>query len=150
MFRFLLFAGLVVVFIFSGCSGSLSPLYRDYRVEETSNETVERLEDALDEAGWVIIDPAAPNVLTTDMRTVQNWGLYKVVVSLDVVPMSNDYVRVFVHPFRKYVTGGLSKLAFMNARVRASVLPDLNRALETRGFVPIGTPVQRDRESTES
>jgi hypothetical protein len=139
----------MVLLVSSGCAGSLSPLYRDYRIDDTTASTRERLAEALDEAGWKLVDPVSPNILSTDMRTVQNWGLYRVVVSLDVVTMNNNHVRVFVHPFRQYVTGGLSKLAFMNGTVRSAVLPELNKALEVRGFVPIGTPVQRDRESTE-
>jgi hypothetical protein len=149
LMRRLLLPTLFVALAAGGCSSSLSPLYRDYRIDDTTAPTEERLAEALRDAGWALVDPVAPNVLSTNTRTVQNWGLYRVVVSLDIVAMNNNHVRVFVHPFRQYVTGGLSKLAFMNATVRSAVLPDLNDALKERGFVPIGTPVQRDRESTE-
>ena len=143
--------------VLTGCAPSVSPLYRDYNVsppaadapDSAATEAVyERLRSALTAAGWTEAPPAAPNVLSTEPREFGQWGLYAVLVSLDVVPMSERYVRVQFHPVRRYVTGGRSKIPYLGSGVRQAILPELNAELEARGFHPIGIPRERDEDQT--
>lgn len=145
-----LLALVVIPAMLSACAPSLSPLYRDYefRDEARTHEAVRAgIETALTEAGWQLASPSAPNVVTTEMRSFINWGLYKVEARLEVVPIGGEYVRVFVHPYRKYITGGRGKIPYMKGSIRRAIIPKLNRALETQGLVPIGSARSRDKAS---
>lgn len=123
----------------AACSPSLSPLYRDYEIarEAAPPDLRRTLEEALRDAGWELTPSSAPNVIATDVRTFNNWGLYKVQASLEVAPIGEGYVRVFVHPYRKFFTGGKSKIPFMKGSLRRAILPDLNRALAAHGLTMI-------------
>jgi len=155
---------LLLSLLISGCAPSYSPLYRDYDVvptavasasaseqhEEDSNRDVrDRLRAALSEAGWTEPAPSAPNVISTESRQLSHWGLWRVTVSLDAVPIGDRHVRVLFHPVRRYVTGGRSKISYFGGGLRRALLPDLNEALEAHGFLPIGTPRERDEEQVE-
>ncbi len=155
---------LLLALLASGCAPSFSPLYRDYDVEpiavasadatkqseETRSQDVRaRLRAALVEAGWTEAAPSAPNVISTEPRQLSHWGLWNVIVSLDAVPVGDQHVRVLFHPVRRYVTGGRSKISYLGSGLRRAILPDLNEALEAHGFLPIGTPRERDEEQVE-
>lgn len=152
---------LVCLVALAACAPSISPLYRDYEVEpaplasadveaESRDARVrDRLRAALAEAGWTVGGPAAPNVISTEERGFGSWGLWRVLVSLDAVPVGDRHVRVQIHPVRRYITGGRSKIPYLGRSLRAAILPDLNEALETHGFHPVGTPRERDEEQTE-
>lgn len=148
---------LSLLLLLTGCAPSVSPLYRDYDVspaaaaapDPTASEAIhERLRSALAAAGWTEAPPAAPNVLSTEPREFGHWGLYAVLVSLDVVPMYERYVRVQFHPVRRYVTGGRSKIPYLGGGLRQAILPELNEALEARGFQSIEVPRERDEDQT--
>ena len=131
----------------SACSPSLSPLYRDYEISTVDQPISERLEDALIEAGWEPIPASAPNAIATQARKIRRWGLYSVVVSLEAVPVGDDYVRLYFHPYRKYFTGNRSKIPFLNSSLRRALLKDLNEAFETQGLVAVGSGISRDRQA---
>lgn len=121
----------------SACSPSLSPLYRDYEVPSDSlaaASVLPRLRLALAEAGWTVTESVVPNVVATERKTLSDWGLYRVEVYLEVAPLGTDHVRVFVHPQRRFITGGRSKIQFLVPSLRRSILPDLNEALERQGL----------------
>lgn len=163
-----LFLTICFAAVLSGCAPSFSPLYRDYDIEppqeaartdtastdeeasregeEAGQEIYARIRAALADAGWVEAEPAAPNVVSTEPRQLSDWGLYQVLVSLDIVPLGDRHVRVLFHPARRYFTGGRSKIPYLDSGMRRALLPDLNEALEAQGFVPIGTPRERDEE----
>ncbi len=135
---------LLTLGMLTACSPSLSPLYRDYRVNKAgAPETRAGLEAALQEAGWTLAPADAPNVIATETRTFNNWGIYKVQASLEVAPIGDQYVRVFVHPYRKFFTGGRSKIPFMKGSLRRAILPDLNRSLEAHGLVMLDSAMER-------
>ena len=140
-------AGLLA-FSLSACSPSLSPLYRDYEVQTVDRPTAERIEEALAEAGWQSIPASAPNAIATQERKVRQWGLYSVVVSLEAVPVGEDYVRLYLHPYRKYFTGNRSKIPYLKKSLRRALLKDLNAAFETQGLVAIGSGIDRDRQAS--
>jgi len=137
--------------LLTACAPSLAPLFRDFEFkgEPEKPEAVRSgIETALRDAGWQLASPSASNVVTTKMRSFNNWGLYKVEAPLEVAPISDKYVRVFVHPYRKYITGGRGKIPFMKGSVRRAILPDLTKALEVQGLVPIGSADDHYQEDT--
>lgn len=138
---------LVTLCCISGCSPSLYPLYRDYEVLTEEEPVLERLRDAFEETGWQTAPPPAPNAVTTQEKRIRSWGLYRVMVSIEAVPVGRDHVRLFVHPYRHYITGSRSKIAYLKGGIRRAVLRDLENAFESRGLVAVGTGRSRDRES---
>ena len=144
-----LLPALLVLTILPACSPALSPLYRDYEIRNTP-EAVDgpvqaRMRAALQAADWQMTDSDISNVVATEARTLSNWGLYKVTVSLEAVPVGRDYVRVYFHPYREYITGGRSKLPYLSKNLRTALLPELNEALESQGLALIGTPFDESR-----
>lgn len=139
---------LVTLCCISGCSPSLYPLYRDYEVQTDEEPVLERLRDAFEETGWQTVPPPAPNAITTQEKHIRSWGLYRVMVSIEAVPVGGDHVRLFVHPYRHYITGSRSKIAFLKGGIQRAVLRDLEEAFESRGLVAVGTGRSRDRERT--
>lgn len=155
-YRMILF--LLGIGLWAGCASSLTPLYRDYEVQPAEVQPMpttpadaaiyDRIGRALQQAGWQRVDGQAENVVSTNSRQIRNWGIYSIEVSLDVVPLNDDYVRVYVHPYRHYFTGGRSKLGFLSKGLGRSFLPDLQTAFADEGLYPIGTHVTRDKEMT--
>jgi hypothetical protein len=138
----------------SACAPSLSPLYRDYEIQNesatvTDQPVEERIEAALADAGWQLKEAAAPNAFATVERKLNSWGIYSVVASVEVVPMGANYVRLYIHPYRTYITGGRGKIPYLNGGLRRSVLKDLTKAFEAQGLQSIGTGKKRD-EATAS
>lgn len=131
----------------AGCSPSLSPLYRDYVVDPVDTPVEARIDAALRAAGWMPQPGEAPNVIATQERTLNHWGLYRIVASLEVVPIGDDYVRLFVHPYRHYVTGARSKIPFLKRGLRGRVLKDLNKAFTEHGLKALATATERDRQA---
>lgn len=130
----------------SACSPSLSPLYRDYTIvpEESAgpseDDVYARILRALEEAGWQPAEPATENVVATEMRTLRRWGLYRTVAYLEAAPVSGEYVRLFIHPYRRFITGGRSKIPYLTRSLRGQILPDINEAFEKHGLKPVGRP----------
>ena len=134
--------------LLSACSPSLYPLYRDYSVAPHDAVLETRIERALASAGWARVPGAAPNVVATNERRIRQWGVYAVVVSLEVIPVGGDHVRVLIHPYRQYVWGTRSKIAFLNVTVRRSIIRDFDAAMASQELIAMGTGVSRDREKT--
>jgi hypothetical protein len=132
-----------------GCSPKLSPLYRDYEVtvEEGLSDALvlERIDRGLKAAGWSPIEGIAANVLSTESRQFREWGLYKIVVELEVAPVSGDYVRLLIHPYRVYFTGKRSKIPYLRGSLARSVLKELHEEFEKEGLTFIGTAQSRDK-----
>ena len=143
-------AGLMLLCL-SACSPSLSPLYRDYTFAQEESEAASatelRIQDALASSGWEPVDATTRNTVATKERTLRNWGLYRVVVELEVVPLGPEHVRVYFHPYRRYLFGGRGKIPYLTRSLQRSLLPELNEALEEEGLQVIGTPVKRDRDT---
>ena len=127
------------------CSPSLYPLYRDYEVNQHPAPIRQRLETALANAQWELVDHGAPNTVATAPRRLRHWGLYSIVVSIEAVPVGDRHVRLFVHPYRYYVTGGRSKIPYLKGSIRRRVMAELDATLEAQGLAAIGTGVSRDR-----
>jgi len=133
--------------IMSGCSPSLSPLYRDYEISPADTSVRDRVTTALLDAGWDTLGTQVPNTVATKAKTLSRWGLYRVTASLEVTPLGQDHIRVFVHPYRRYITGGRGKIPYLTPAIRSKFLPELNIALQEQGLVVLGTPVERDDET---
>ena len=139
--RILLLSALLFL---SACSPSLSPLYRDYAIAPGDAGVDERITAALEAAGWDTLQTSIPNTIATDEKVLSHWGVYRVTASLEVTPLGGDHVRVFVHPYRKYIFGGKGKILYLTRRIRTKFMPELNRALNANGLVTAGTPFERD------
>lgn len=136
--------------LLSACSPSLSPLYRDYQVPSDEGTPIEqRVTSALAEAGWDTVGVNIPNAITTEEKTLSNWGIYKVTATLEVTPLGQDHVRVYVHPYRHYITGGKGKIPYLTPSLRSKFLTSLNQAFRAQGLAAVGTPIERDEESTK-
>ena len=149
---------LCALFLLSGCSPRLTPLYRDYEVvmeaaaEQESEDRADvtgRIRSALQAAGWQLQAPVTPNVVATAPRSFRQWGLYAVTVELEVAPLYGNHVRLFVHPYRTYITGAKRKIPYLRGSLARSVLKDLHAALEAEGLDHIGTAQSRDRAILE-
>ena len=55
--------------------------------------------------------------------------MYRITVYLEVTPLGRDHVRIYMHPFRKYVFGKASKIQYLTRRVRSRFMPELDEAL---------------------
>jgi hypothetical protein len=97
-----------------------------------------RIERALIAADWKVYPGEVPNVVATDTITVGNWVLYRVEVSLEVAPLGRDHVRIFVHPYRKYVGGARRKARYFRGSLQRAILPKLNESFEAEGLTAIG------------
>ncbi len=106
----------------------------------TRQSIQDRIADALVAAGWELDEAPSENAVSTKEVEIAEWGLYDVRVSLDVVPINNKFVRVYVHPYRQYFYGSRSKMSYMNRRVREYVFPELAEAFQAQGIVPLGAP----------
>lgn len=144
--RTLVFASLLsAAALLSACSPSLSPLYRDYGIPSDSASVDARIVAALEDAGWDTVKTDIPNAIATSEKVLSHWGIYRVTASLEVTPLGQDHVRVFVHPFRRYIFGGKGKILYLTRRIRSRFMPELNEALKEQGLVVAGTPFERDR-----
>ena len=150
-----LMAGLLILVSLPACSPSLSPLYRDYEVYTPDDGTTDgsetdiwtSIEAALTEAEWEIAPASAPNIVATELRKTNEWIMYDVVVQLEVAPIGDRYVRVYIHPYRKWFTGNRSKIPYLKGSLRRSLLPKLNDAFEAHNLYLVGTAVDRDKEA---
>ena len=137
-----------VLLLLSACSPALYPPYRDYAIRSNPKVLEFRIEDAMVTAGWTRVPGVVHNVIATNERQVRHWGIYSVVVSMEAIPMGGGYVRVLVHPYRQYVWGTRSKIAFLNGTIRRSVLRDLDSAMAAESLIAVGSGVSRDNEKT--
>lgn len=135
--------------ILSACSPSLSPLYRDYQVPKDETPVEQRVANALAAAGWDTVGVNVPNAITTEEKTLSHWGIYKVTATLEVTPLGQNHVRVFVHPYRHYITGGKGKIPYLTPSLRSKFLKPLNEAFLAEGLAVVGTPIERDEEATK-
>ncbi len=163
---------LVASLFLSACAPSLAPLYRDYdrpspdtllavAISEAVNpagepsgmgpvqgavaSTVpERIVAALNEAGWDTTATDLPHAIATKERVLRRWGLYRVTVYMEVTPLGRDHVRIYIHPFRKYIFGKASKIQYLTRPIRSRFMPELDEAFATYGLKPAGTPFERD------
>lgn len=127
------------VSVLAGCTPSVAPLYHDYRVPpaeqpESDAALQAKIERALQQAAWTPVEGEVTHTVATEPRTIRRWGLYRVTVSLEVAPIGDEYVRVFFHPYRKYFTGGRSKIPYLSKSLRRTLLPDLNESFRAEGL----------------
>ncbi len=122
----------------AGCMPAITPLYHDYRIPPATalpgDSLRVRIARALEQAGWTPTETADGHTLATEPRTLQRWGLYRITVYLEVAPIGDDYVRVFFHPYRQYVTGGRSKIPYLSRRLRRMLIPPLDEHFQAAGL----------------
>ncbi len=142
----LLFA--LFLLLASGCTPRLAPLYTDLdasAVQAGDTSVQYRAARALEAAGWTLTSPPAVGSLATDPRRMSDWGLYRVYLSVEVLPLGDSYVRVLFHPYRQYITGGRGKILYLPGGVKRAALPPLKEALEAHGFSVVLSGERADR-----
>ena len=144
-------AALLLCLGLAACAPRLSPTYRDFEVRPAptaqADSTVEaRLQRAAEAAGWTLVPPDAPGVVSTARRDVGG----RTRAALDLVPLDGGFVRVYVRARKRSLLGGRGKVFALNGRLRRAVLSGLTEALEAEGLVPLGTPRDRDKEATDT
>ena len=132
-----LFGVLFLTFTSIGCSPSLHPLYKDYQHNFDGHLPVDLIEEILIESGWKIVDSLSPNTVTTAQRRIRNWLVYKVIVHVEVIPISPKHARLLIHPYRVFITGTRSKIPFLRRSIRRSVISDLDQAFEAHNIVTV-------------
>ena len=157
-------AFLALVLFASGCAPSITPTYRDYRISappaqtaspqsaspQASRDDAERLLlDALAEAGWEIAERDAPNVISTEPRRIDSGLFSSVDATLDLAPLGDRFVRVYVHATRRNIFGGRTKQPYLSRGLRRAALAELTDALAKRGLAALDAPRDRDEEATE-
>ncbi len=163
---------LVALLLLAACAPSLTPLYRDYDIvsldtsravsladpaerpetlsaspsdEEVAPAAVrQRIVAALHEAGWDTTSTSLPHAVATRERILQRWGLYRIVAYLEVAPLGRGHVRIYAHPFRKYIFGKTSKIQYLTRPIRSRFLPEIDETFAKHGLQPVGTPFERD------
>jgi hypothetical protein len=123
-----------------GCSPRVSLLYVDYEVEGDPATASLRVAEGFQEAGWNLAPPETPNSVKTDPRTFDRRILYKTIAYLEAVPIGDEYVRIFIHPFRHPFVGARNKLPYMPNTLRRAIFRPLGEALETREIFQRGAP----------
>lgn len=144
-----------LVLLLAACAPSVTPLYRDYEARglaadsgEAAADVLGRVRTALAEAGWAEATPLVAGTVAAAPRSVSDWGLYRTEVALDVTPIGGRYVRVLFHPYRRFITGGRSKLPYLGSGLARRLLTPLNEAFARHGLVALGTPRERDERAT--
>lgn len=138
---------ILVVLLLSGCAPAVAPLYRDYAVPVVERTALlDRIRTAIAEAGWEEGVPFAAEVVTTEPRVMQRWGLYYVDMRIDVLPVGERHVRVIFHPYRHFVTRSRGKIGYLTRRLERAVVPELSAAFERQGITLLGHAVHRDRK----
>ena len=140
---------LAVLVVASGCTPSISPLYRDYEVTDAPSlpdrEVLARIDRGLQRAGWTVVEGATDNMVATEMRTMRRWFFYDVRVQMEAVPMGGDYVRLLIHPYRELFNGRRRQIPYLRGSLARAVLRDLKPAFEAEGLIYVGTAQSRDR-----
>lgn len=139
---------LLIATVSLGCSPRLSPLYRDFSIDESTQyeyDIYERLTLAMEEAGWSVIEGVTSNIVATEGRDFNSWGIYTMEVELEASPVGNGYVRLFIHPYRRYFTGTRGKMPYLKRGLAKAALSTLETPFETYGLKFAGTAESRDK-----
>ncbi|MBL7979330.1 MAG: hypothetical protein JNN12_13405 [Bacteroidetes Order II. Incertae sedis bacterium] len=125
---------LLPILLFSACTPSLTPAYRDYRA--TPRESVlEKTKTAFRQAGWEVKNGATTGVIATQERQIRDFKAYKILVQLEATTFQSRFVRVYVHAYRKYlISGHKGKIPYMERHVIREVLRPLEAALKNQGM----------------
>jgi len=121
----------------TGCSPSFHPLYKDYRHNFDGNIPLDLIETTLIQEGWEIVDSPSANTVTTAERRIRNWLIYKVIVYVEVIPISSKHARLLIHPYRVFITGSRSKIPFLKRSIRRGIINDLDRAFESHNILTV-------------
>ncbi len=134
----------IVLLFLCGCGSSLAPLYRDY-VPVTPSVDTSAIGTVLSQSGWKLQQPVTKGTWRTHSKWMEDWGLYRIRVSLDVVPLRGGTIRVFFHPYRIFIVGGRSKMMYLRGALKHRLFTSLDGAFESAGYQPAGSLFERDR-----
>jgi hypothetical protein len=124
---------LVVAGFLSGCSPSISPLFRDFEASSVGTGQ-DPIREALESAGWSISQDTTDTYLRTMPRRFNNRGFVASEVYLEVVPMARQHFRIFIYAERLYFFGHRGRIPYLPASLRDAVVPPLAAAFAMHGM----------------
>ena len=130
----------LAVLLLAGCTPNLSLLYVDYEIGGDASTVEARVAEAFEEAGWEVVEAEAPDAVQTGTRTFQRRILYKTIAYMEAIPIGDDFLRVFIHPFRHPFIGGRNKIPYLSSPLKRQIYPGLTEALEKREVYIHGAP----------
>lgn len=134
----------------AGCAPRQVPPYRDYEVLRSKDSLLTaRLTEAVVEAGWALVPPSAPGVVSTAPRLFDDGLTARTEAELDLVPLDGGFVRVYVRAERRALLGGRTKVYALSPELRDSILAPLSEALAAHGLTALGAPRDRDEDEVE-
>lgn len=136
---------LVCVLLLAGCAPRFAPLYRDFEAPRDSTQA--RLARALTASGWTLGNASPAGTLSTAPRSGSEFGLYRMGLSLDALPLGEQHVRLLFHPVRRYAWGSRSVISYLPRGLRRRYEGELVRALKAEGFTPAVSGARKDRET---
>ncbi|HYE59477.1 MAG TPA: hypothetical protein VD948_13275 [Rhodothermales bacterium] len=128
----------------AGCAPRLAPLYRDYRAPDSL--AVARAERALVAAGWTLRTDAPAGTLATEIRGGSEFGLYRTLLSVEVLPLGGGLVRILFDPVRRFPWGDRTHIPYLPGGLSRAFVPSLDRALRAEGFTSTRTGEEGDRK----
>lgn len=134
----------------AACSpGRLAPPYLDVRglavqSEKERHEGIERLREAVIASGWHVVSADSASVIRTAARDVSG-GVTRAEASIELIPLSRGFVRVYVHASRWNLLGVRSKVYHLSTGLRREILGDLEAELVESGFTTIDPERERRR-----
>lgn len=140
--RSILFLIVWVVVTCAACGpGRLAPPFLDARglpvqPEEDRREGIERLREAVIASGWRVTSSDSASVIRTEARNVPG-GMTRTEASLELIPLSRGFVRVYVHASRWNLLGVRSKVYHLSSGLRREILGTLETELAARGFATV-------------
>ena len=133
----------------TACAPRLAPPYRDYETRVETDDLTAVLRDAAVAVGWPLAPSRDPAIVSTEARRVQTGLLSRTDAALDLIPLSGGHVRIAVRAERRSVFGGRSKVYALDVGLQRTALGPITEALRERGLVPLGTPRDRDEDTTD-
>ncbi len=128
--------------LIAGCAPRLAPLYRDYRAPDTL--ALGAAQRALATAGWALAPSPPAGTLATDLRTGSDFGLYRMHLRVEVLPLDSGLVRVLFDPVRRFAWGERSHMPYLPGGLSRTYVAPLEQALKAQGFTPTRTGARKD------
>lgn len=135
----------------AGCATTASPPYRDFRPAgpDAPQVSTSLLREAAVEAGWATADSPNPAVVSTRERQVAQGALSTTHAALDLVPLGQGFVRVYVRAERRSIFGSRGKVYALDPALRRAILRPISEALAARGLDALDAPRDRDEDATD-
>jgi len=113
----------------------------------TEYEMLNQVRQVLEDSGWILRPADVENAVATEPRKFANWLFYSVHAELEVVVIGGKYVRLFIHPWRRYMWGSWGRIPYLKSGLAIAVFESVDSAFQDAGYEFIGNAQMRDREN---